>query len=240
MRLLLAIVSTVSLVLVAGQPKCTNTCLCNTGTSKNVPDIWPNATVPVLCGEPPGMCEVCSGCNQLYPKCPCCNPLNKDADSCFNCRLQEKNPTVCGKPEVTYSCDHNESQCYPKATGGAFPTKAACDITCQPSYNCQNKGQGDQCITAPGTTGTFANLSACNASCSTAPLSPCGRVKPAQCNFWQELFDATGGTPPYPGAPNNWKGCSLSRDDPCSCGGRNCNTSDPVCVTCANGDITAV
>jgi hypothetical protein len=79
-----------------------------------------------------------------------------------------------------------------------------------------------------------------NASCSTAPLSPCGRVKPAQCKFWQELFDATGGTPPHPGGPNNWKQCggAALRDDPCSCGGRNCDPTRGVCVTCANGDIT--
>jgi hypothetical protein len=56
------------------------------------------------------------------------------------------------------------------------------------------------------------------------------------------LYDATGGTPPYSGGPNNWKQCggAALRDDPCSCGGRNCDKREGVCVKCANGDITAV
>jgi hypothetical protein len=62
----------------AGQAApCTSTCLCNTGSAKNVPDIWPNAT-GVLCGEPANTCEVCTICNQAYPKCPCCNPIYAD------------------------------------------------------------------------------------------------------------------------------------------------------------------
>jgi hypothetical protein len=53
---------------------------------------------------------------------------------------------------------------------------------------------------------------------------------------------ATGGTPPFPGAQNNWKQCGSLRGDPCSCGGRNCDPqSDPsICVTCESRDITAV
>ena len=143
--------------LINGQTEpCTSTCLCNSGAAKTVPDIWPNAT-GVLCGQPPNTCEICSICNQVYPKCPCCNPLYAGAGSCLSCRLQGNNAEVCGNPKVTYSCDHAQSQCSIEAEGGgAYPTKAACITACQPSYNCQNKGQGDQCIAAPGTTGTFA------------------------------------------------------------------------------------
>jgi hypothetical protein len=225
--------------VVLGDDPCKSGCLCDTGVAKNVLDIWPNAT-GVLCGHPPNTCEVCSICNNAYPKCPCCNPNFGDSDACLNCRLDPENFDVCGKPAVTYSCDRDASQCNPKtAGGGQYPTKAGCVTACQPSYNCQNKGQGDQCIAAPGTTGTYANLSACNASCSTAPLSPCGRVKPAQCKFWQELFDSTGGTF-YPGNSNNWTECGTLRSDPCACGGKGCQPYYGTCVTCANGDITAV
>jgi hypothetical protein len=149
---------------------CTSTCLCNTGKAKNVPNIWPNAT-GMLCGHPPNTCEVCSFCNSAYPKCPCCGPLYAEAESCFICRLQGNNAEVCGNPQVTYSCDHERSECNPKAAGGgAYPTKSACVAACQPSYNCQNTGQGDKCIVAPkGTPGTYANESACYAKCKEPP-----------------------------------------------------------------------
>jgi hypothetical protein len=64
---------------------------------------------------------------------------------------------------------------------------------------------------------------------------PCGQMKPAQCTIWHELFNATGSTPPYPGAPNNWKACggSAQRDDRCSCGGRNCDPNT-VQITTVN------
>jgi hypothetical protein len=192
-----------------------------------------------------GHCEVCSTCHAKWPSCPCCQNAYDEPNSCSNCYVtNEHNLVNCGNHPVSYDCDKtNVDPCSPRrGTGGTYKTLAECRLSCHFSYNCQNIGHGDQCIAAPqGTTGTFANLSACNASCSTAPLSPCGRVKPAQCKVWQEFYDATGSTPPYPGAPNSWKVCGTLRDDPCACGGTNCDpTSNPICVTCANGDITIV
>jgi hypothetical protein len=84
-------------------------------------------------------------------------------------------------------------------------------------------------------------ISAISFSTVLGQPSPCGQVKPAQCKFWQELFDSTGGTPPYSGAPSKWKNCFNLRDDPCECGGRTCpHPTAEICVTCKNGDITAM
>jgi Leucine-rich repeat (LRR) protein len=70
-------------------------------------------------------------------------------------------------------------------------------------------------------------------------------VKPAQCKFWQEFYDDTGGgTPLYPGDPNKWKNkgnCNRLRYDPCLCGGITCDPDKTdVCVTCKDGDITGI
>jgi hypothetical protein len=83
---------------------------------------------------------------------------------------------VAGQPvrhlfvQVTSSCDHKQSTCNPKAAGGVYPTKAACDAACQPSYNCQNTGKCDQCVAAPaGNPGTYPTLTR-RAGGSTPPL----------------------------------------------------------------------
>jgi cathepsin L len=57
-------------------------------------------------------------------------------------------------------------------------------------------------------------------------------LESAQCIAWQELYDATNGP--------KWNDCSDSRSDPCSCGDTNCDPDSDLCVTCANGNITAV
>jgi hypothetical protein len=184
--------------LVAGQPAasvCTSTCLCNQGAAKTVPDVWPNAT-QVLCGQPPKTCEVCSTCNKDYPKCPCCNPLFATADSCLSCRVDGKNSAVCGNPQVTYSCDHKQSTCNVAEAGGVYPNKTACDTACQPSYNCQNTGKGDQCVAAPaGSPGTYPTLKKCYTSCKTPSTTSFECVAPSyQCK--QEAggrFNSSGG-----------------------------------------------
>jgi hypothetical protein len=172
MSLVLAMMLGVSAAL--GDEPCKNGCWCDSGPAKNVPDIWPNTTVPMLCGQPLNTCEICSICNGNYPKCPCCNPLFADADTCLDCRLDPGNYAVCGSPSVTYSCDHMQGQCTPKtAGGGAYPTKAGCVAACKATpYNCKNKGQGDQCYAAVGTTGDFANKTACQAICNGPSPTP--------------------------------------------------------------------
>jgi hypothetical protein len=70
-----------------------------------------------------------------------------------------------------------------------FATQQECEENCNTYYSCIND---NQCVKArQGTPAKYPSLTACNDSCSTAPISPCGRVKPAQCKFWPELFDAT-------------------------------------------------
>jgi hypothetical protein len=105
----------------------------------------------------------------------------------LNCRLEPENFAVCGSPSVTYSCDHEASQCNPKtAGGGRYPTKAGCVAACQPSYNCENKGQGDQCIAVQGTTGKYPNKAACDVQCKAppapTPIPPCNSTNYRE--FW--------------------------------------------------------
>jgi hypothetical protein len=244
-----------SVFAVFGDDPCRSGCVCDQGTAKNVPDIWPNSTT-ALCGEPPNTCEVCSNCNKLYPKCPCCNPNFADPDSCLNCRLQ--NFAACGSPSVTYSCDHLQGQCNPEtAGGGAYPTKAGCAAACKATpYDCKNKGQGDQCY--PATQGgDFGNKTACEAVCkgpspptpappppapptpgppTPAPAGTCtgssSSLNAVSCNAWQDLAKAT--------KIAGWKRCG-NLLDPCSCGRSDCDaTQVPICVMCANGDITTL
>jgi hypothetical protein len=109
-------------------------------------------------------------------------------------------------------------------------TKAARDACCQ-NYigtgSCRNCLSANGCVVVPAP--------APPGPAPTPALSPCGPVKPAQCKFWQQLFDATGG------ALSPWASCSVLRNDPCSCGGSNCTYTQPkVCVMCKDGDITAI
>jgi hypothetical protein len=213
---------------------CPHTSVCTLGNALNVTNTTGvcDKTNPFWPGTKE--CTVCAGCNQIpgYESCACCQPLYNNAHSCSLCTVRDAyTRSKCGNPQFAYRCDTSG---YPpcgavpgsvedckSATGGpylCFATEAECSASCN-SYNCVNN---DKCVQAQkGTPAKYPSLAACNASCSTAPLSPCGRVKPAQCKFWQELYDATGGTPPNPGAPNTWKGCGTLRNDPCSCGGRN-------------------
>jgi hypothetical protein len=239
-----------SVFAVLSDEPCKSGCLCDAGTAKVVPDIWPNSTT-ALCGQPPNTCEVCSDCYRLYPKCPCCNPNFADPGSCLNCRLEPKNFAACGSPSVSYSCDHLEGQCTPKtAGGGAYPTKAGCVAACKTTpYICKNKGQGDQCY--PATQGgDFGNKTACEAVCKgpspptpapptpppPTPASPTPGPPPgactgsssglnkASCAAWQIFAKATDIT--------GWKACSGALLDPCSC------KQSLSTVTCADGDIT--
>jgi hypothetical protein len=239
--------------------------VCDQGTAKHVPDIWPNSTT-ALCGKPPNTCEVCSNCNKLYPKCPCCNPNFADPDSCLNCRLQTENFAVCGKPSVSYSCDHLQGQCNPEtAGGGAYPTKAGCVAACKATpYICKNKGQGDQCY--PATQGgDFGNKTACEAVC-TGPSPPTPAPPPPAPPSPRPPTPA----PPTPASPTpapagtctgkssglnkascaawqdlanttkiaGWSDCSGNLLDPCSCKYTVGGISGGV--TCTDGDITAL
>jgi hypothetical protein len=264
MVLLLSCVVAVALASSDPPSTCSQDSLCTAGTAVNVTNA--TGTNPVhgagLCDQSnypwPGtkVCTVCTGCLQLYPNCTCCQPDHDASDSCSLCRVQDAyTRSQCGNPQFAYRCDTSGDGCVAvpnntqhlcktnPAPGGlpylCFATQQECKENCN-SYNCVNN---NHCVKAPqGTPAKYPSLSACNVSCSTAPLSPCGRVKPAQCTFWQQFHDATGGgPPPYPGAHNKWTDCNDRRDDPCSCGGRTCDpTQGNTCVACKGGDITGM
>jgi hypothetical protein len=228
-----------SVFTVLGDEPCKSGCLCDAGTAKVVPDIWPNSTT-ALCGQPPNTCEVCSICNNNYPKCPCCNPNFADADSCLNCRLEPKNFAACGSPSVSYSCDHLEGQCVPKtAGGGAYPTKAGCAAACKATpYICKNKGQGDQCY--PATQGgDFGNKTACEAVCKGPSPTPSpggctgssSGLNKFSCAAWKVFAKATDITV--------WTACSGALLDPCSCEYTD-HSGNELGVGCADGDIIAI
>jgi hypothetical protein len=142
MRLIIIVISVFA---VLSDTPCKSGCICDTGTAKNVKDIWLNNSA-ALCGNPAGMCEVCSICNNNYPNCACCNPTFGDADSCLNCRLRPENYVDCGSPTVSYKCDPLYGQCIPEtAGGGKYPDKSRCVAECKATpYNCKNQGHGQQ------------------------------------------------------------------------------------------------
>jgi hypothetical protein len=186
---MLAIVA--ALVRAAPEP-CKSGCLCDTGAAKTVPDIWPNAS-GVLCNPQAKTCEVCGDCNQLYPKCPCCNPIFGEAASCLNCRLDH--PKVCGNPVVSYSCDQAQQQCAAQSSGGEYLTKAACETACvdQQLYICQDIGKGDQCYETPKGTPGSANKTACKANCGSPTPAPPTPVPPGAKFTWgAEGLDCSG------------------------------------------------
>jgi hypothetical protein len=247
-----------AVVASADPNSCLHTSLCTTGNALNVT----NATGVCDKTNPfwPGTkeCTVCAGCHQIpgYESCACCQPLYNDALSCSLCTVRDaQTRSKCGNPQFAYRCDTSGSGCVAvpgtidnceNGPGGpylCFATQEECSKNCN-TYNCVND---NMCVKVPkGTPAKYPSLAACNQSCSTAPMSACGLVKPAQCRFWQDLFDATGGPIWYPGAPNNWTTCNGLRDDPCECGGKTCDGggggggAGATCVTCKNGDITAV
>jgi hypothetical protein len=203
-------------------------------------------------GNPPWpgtkVCDVCTACLQLYPNCTCCQPTYDNAESCSLCRVQDAYiRSQYGDPAFAYRCGTNAGGCTAvpgsvtnckNGPGGpclCFATVSECSQNCN-SYNCVN---GNTCVQAAkeGTPAKYPGLAACNVSCSTAPLSPCGRVKPAQCTFWQQFHGATGGGD----FPPKWPYCGSLRGDPCSCGGRTCDpTQYDTRVTCKGGDITGM
>jgi hypothetical protein len=186
--LLVALAVLAALVRAAPEP-CKSGCLCDTGAAKTVPDIWPNAS-GVLCNPQTKTCEVCGDCNQIYPKCPCCNPLLVDAASCLNCRVA--NSAACGNPAVSYSCDQAQGQCVPKTGGGgAYPTKAACDTACVSDYFvCE----GGKCLVTPkGTPGAYANKTACEGKCSAPAPTPAPAPTSLQVSWVSPTVHEQGG-----------------------------------------------
>jgi hypothetical protein len=93
----------------------------------------------------------------------------------------------CGNHPVSYDCDKTDADpCSPKrGTGGNYATLAQCRADCYISYNCENRGHGDQCIAAAqGTTGIFVNKAACESICKSAPIgkNQCNPSSAQGCN----------------------------------------------------------
>ena len=129
-------------------------------------------------------CTVCAGCHQSLPNCSCCQPVYDNTQSCSLYTVRDEyTRSKCGNPQFAYRCDTSGNPPCLAVPGSVedckdfgkylcFASEAECSASCSNSYNCVNN---DKCVqAAPGKPAKYPSLAACNASCSTAPLSPCG------------------------------------------------------------------